>query len=167
MKKLLIILLFLPSISLAQSQRNPCYYNTTGGCTPVSSSAPLPTSDTGQPTGAIAVEGNAVGSTGIIAATLAGVSSKTTYVCGFYYQGSNPTAAANVVIAITGIGALNGGFAYPTNAIGATTPQPPPLVITFSPCIPANAANTAIVFTASGLGAGATIASIASWGYQQ
>jgi hypothetical protein len=117
---------------------------------------------------ATVIASNDVGSTSSLNTILAAAPGRTTYLCGFTYQGTNPTAAANVVIAVAGIGAITGGFVYPTNAIATPPlPQPPPLVITFHPCLPANGVNTSIQVVSSGLGSGATAASLASWGYQQ
>lgn len=43
MKKLLILVLFLlPTLAQAEPQRNPCFINSNGGCTAVSTANPLP-----------------------------------------------------------------------------------------------------------------------------
>lgn len=43
MKKFLIfILLLLPTLAVAEPQRNPCFINANGGCTPVGTSNPMP-----------------------------------------------------------------------------------------------------------------------------
>lgn len=49
MKKILLTLFLIlaPSTAFADSQRNPCYYNVNGGCTPVATTAPLPVTNPG------------------------------------------------------------------------------------------------------------------------
>lgn len=43
MKKLLVLIFaLLPTLAMAQSQRNPCFINSNGGCTPVSTADPMP-----------------------------------------------------------------------------------------------------------------------------
>jgi hypothetical protein len=120
----------------------------------------------GFPNGATPVTASGTGSTGAISATLAAAAGKNTYICGFSYQGSDATAAVAGNIAITGTvtGTMNVG--YVALAAGATVPQPGPIIIPFSPCVPSSAVNTAIVVTPPTLGAGATIATVSAWGYQ-
>lgn len=48
MKRLLVaIFCLLPTLAFAQSQRNPCYINSNGGCTPVSTANPMPVTSGG------------------------------------------------------------------------------------------------------------------------
>jgi hypothetical protein len=48
MKKLLILALFLlPTLAQAEPQRNPCFINSNGGCTAVSTANPLPVTSSG------------------------------------------------------------------------------------------------------------------------
>lgn len=116
--------------------------------------------------GGVSVTNAATGTTGSVAATLPAVAGKTTYICGFTVTFSNPTAATNVTVAVTNTlgGTLN--FQRQVLAAAATVPPPPDLTESFLPCLPANAANTTIVVTQPGLGAGATGTSVAAWGYQ-
>ena len=119
------------------------------------------------PSGSTPVTSSATGTTGAITATLAGVASKTTYICGFYYTGTNATAAntaTNLTITGTISGTLN--FGFPTLAAAATVPNPAPMDEEFYPCIPASAANTAVVVNGPALGAGATLVTVTAWGFQ-
>jgi hypothetical protein len=98
------------------------------------------------------------------AATLAGAAGKTTYVCGFSINGLGATAATTVNVTVgTLIGGNSANFVY-IFALGATV-QNTPLVQNFSPCIPANAVNTAITVTVPGA-AGNTSTNISAWGFQ-
>jgi hypothetical protein len=118
------------------------------------------------PAGATPVTASATGTTAAVVATLPGVAGKTTYICGFSYQGSDATAAQNGILVISGTisGSLN--YGYPTLALGATVPQPSLAGDEYIPCIPASAVNTSIVVTSPALGAGATVATVAAWGFQ-
>jgi hypothetical protein len=127
--------------------------------------APGPPSGTGYPVGSQPVTSSATGTTGAVVATLPAAVAKTTYICGFTYQGSDATAAQNGVIVVSGTisGSLN--YAYPTRA-RRDRPTAEHDWRYYTPCIPASAVNTAIVVTSPALGAGATVASVAAWGYQ-
>lgn len=118
------------------------------------------------PSGATPVTGSATGTTGVVTATLPAVAAKTTYICGFLYQGTNATAATNTSVTITGV--INGTmiFGYPTIALGVTIPNPGPLLMSFRQCVPGSAVNTAVAVNGPALGAGATLATVAAWGYQ-
>ena len=123
-------------------------------------------SGTGIPAGAVIVTASATGTVAAVVATLPAAVGRTTYICGFSYQGSDATAGQAGVLVVSGTisGSLN--YAYPTLALGATVPQPSPTGDEYIPCLPASAINTAIVVTAPALGAGATVASVSVWGYQ-
>lgn len=177
----IIAALLISSVANAQSQRNPCYNTgTPGNCVPVGTNTPLPvaptntvaaplvTSPTSYPTGATPVTSSATGTTGAITATLAGAASKTTYICGFFYTGTNATAA-NTATNLTITGTINGtlNFGFATLAAAATVPNNQPLDEAFTPCVPASAVNTSIVVNGPALGAGATLATVTAWGYQQ
>jgi hypothetical protein len=142
-----LLLLFLGGLSSAQAQRVcPDPFNV-APCTPITASA--------------------TGSTGAITATLPAVVGKTTYICGFYYTGTNATAAnpaTNVTITGTIGGTMN--FAFPTLAAAATVPNTIPIDEEFIPCIAASVVNTAIVMNGPPLGAGATLATVSAWGFQ-
>lgn len=163
MKKILFVLgllLLSPQLVQAQSQRNPCFYNAspspTDGCTPVSNTKPLPIVNNA-PGGVIT--GNATGTTGSVVGTLAAVSGKTTYICGFDVSAIGGTAAVGpITIANTVTASLV--YQLSSTASGVTLSR------TFTPCIPASAANTAITVTTTADGT-ATAVSVNSWGYQQ
>src|SRR5215469_1006693 len=95
----------------------------------------------GVPTGAI-ITGNATGSTGAVVGTLAARAGVTTYICGFNVSAIGGTATVGP-ITVAGLIGSSQVYQLPVNAatgqILATQ--------TFSPCIPASAANTAITVT--------------------
>jgi hypothetical protein len=112
------------------------------------------------------VTASATGTTGATTATLPALAGKTTYICGFYFSGTNGTAAngaTNVTITGTISGTMN--FGYPTLAAGATVPYSPPVDEAFMPCVAASAINAAIVVNGPALGAGATQTTVTAWGY--
>lgn len=114
----------------------------------------------------VPVTASATGTTAAVAATLPAVAGKTTYLCGFYYTGTNATAA-NTATAVTVTGTIGGTmtFGFPTLAAAATTPNTIPIDEGFIPCVAASAINTAIAVNGPALGAGATQATITAWGY--
>lgn len=118
------------------------------------------------PCGAVAITASATGTTAAVVATLVNASNKTTFICGFTYQGSNATATQNGILVVSGTisGSLN--YGYQTLALGATVPQPTATGDVFTPCIPASGINTAIVVTSPALGAGAPVATVSAWGFQ-
>jgi hypothetical protein len=112
---------------------------------------------------------SATGTTAATVATLAASSTgKTTYICGFYFTGTNATAA-NPATTLTITGTIGGtlNFGFPTLAAAATVPNSLPLDEEFIPCVAASAPNTAIVVNGPALGAGATLATVTAWGYQR
>lgn len=113
------------------------------------------------------VTATATGTTAAVVATLPAVAGKTTYICGFYYTGTNATAA-NTATSLTITGTISGvmTFGFPTLAAAATTPNTIPIDEEFLPCIAASAVNTAIVVNGPALGTGATQATVTAWGYQ-
>lgn len=164
MKKLLLLILLLcPQLAEAQSQRNPCYNtdlaNGNQNCIPVGTSDPLPVSVLGYPSGVDAVTGLGSGTTGAVVGTLAAVSGKTTYICGADISAIGGTAAVGPIVIA---GTLGGSLTYQmsSTAAGVTMSR------TFSPCIPASAANTAITVTTTANGT-ATAVNVNSWGYQK
>jgi hypothetical protein len=133
-------------------------------CQPAHAQAPLiPGDNVG---GRITVSNSASGTTAAVVATLPALAGRSTYLCGFSYQGSDATAGQVGVVAVTNVTGGTMNFAYPTLALGATVPQPGPLTVTFTPCLAATAQNTTIVVTGPALGAGATVATVNAWGYQ-
>lgn len=112
------------------------------------------------------VTATATGTTAAVVATLPAVAGKTTYLCGFYYTGTNATAA-NAATSVTVTGVIGGTmtFGFPTLAAAATTPNTIPVDEEFQPCVSASAINTAIVVNGPALGTGATQATVTAWGY--
>jgi hypothetical protein len=99
-------------------------------------------------------------------ATLAaGGANRLTYICGFAATGGGATAAAVVNLTVTNV--VTGTMTFTYGAVlGAGVPNPP-LVVLFSPCLQANAANTTIVVSFPSLGTGNTNAAISAWGFQR
>ena len=126
---------------------------------PVTPSKPLPVAASAFPAAATAITGNAAGTTGAVVGTLAGAASKTTYICGFDVSAIGGTAA---VSPITIAGLVGGSMVYQlsSSAAGETLSR------TFTPCIPASAANTPITITTTANGT-ATAVNVNSWGYRQ
>lgn len=112
------------------------------------------------------VTATATGTTAAVIATLPAVSGKTAYICGFYYTGTNATAA-NGATAITITGVISGTMTYgfPTLAAGAAVPNTIPVDEMFVPCVAASAINTGIAVNGPALGAGSTQATVTAWGY--
>lgn len=108
---------------------------------------------------AIPIQGNATGTTGAVVGTLAGIASRTTYICGFNVQAAGGTAAVGP-ITIAGLTGTSQVYqATSTTAGGAVAGQ------VFTPCIPASAVNTAITITTTADGT-ATAVDVNSWGFQ-
>jgi hypothetical protein len=123
---------------------------------------PGPSSGTGYPVGAFPVTSSATGSTGAVVATLPAAVGKTTYLCGAYVTGNTTTTAnvTTVTVANTISGSLVFGVAHPvTPALGNS------FLPDLTPCIPANALNTAITVTSAADAAGVSV-SVTAWGYQ-
>lgn len=104
---------------------------------------------------------SSTGTTGATTATLAGASSKTTYICGFTIT-SDATAALAGTATVTGT--ISGTLSFIQNVGGATAAGI--LTQTFSPCIPASATNTAIAVNSVAAGTGGNTA-VTTWGLQQ
>ena len=114
------------------------------------------------PNGATPVTATNTGTTASIAATLAAVAGKTTYICGFSIRATATAGASgNATVAGLAGGTLNfTQWAGPVaSAQGVLEPN---LGLV---CLPASAANTTIVITSAAPGTGGVI-SIAAWGYQ-
>ena len=74
-------------------------------------------------------------------------------------------AAAVVTLTVTNLAGGTMSFTYGANT-GAGVPTAP-LVVPFSPCLPANAVNTTIVVSMPSLGTGNTNATVSAWGFQR
>jgi hypothetical protein len=141
-----LFLLCMLALPAHAQQACPDPFSARGACTPITNTA--------------------IGTTGAITATLPAVAGKTTYLCGFYYTGTNATAA-NTATSVTVTGTIGGTmtFGFPTLAAAATTPNTIPIDEEFLPCIAASAINAPIVVNGPALGAGATQATVTAWGY--
>lgn len=120
------------------------------------------------PPNASPITASATGTTAAIAATIPAVANRTAYLCGFYYTGTNATAA-NTATAVTVTGLVGGTmtFGFPTLALGAAVPNTIPVDEAFLPCIPTTSVGVAIVVNGPALGAGATQSSATAWGFYQ
>lgn len=98
-------------------------------------------------------------------ATLAGAASLTTYITGFEFTSAGSTAAAVVTITVTGT--ISGTLSYTYVTVAGATLANQPLVVQFSPPIPASAVNTSIVVSCPSLGAGNTNATMVAHGYRR
>jgi hypothetical protein len=130
----------------------------------------LSTSALGQsvyPPGAIPITASASGTTAAVVATIPALASKTAVICGFYYAGSNATAAQAGSVTVAGTVGGTMSFGYPTLAAGAAVPNAGPVDEAFTPCVPATSVNVAIVVSGPALGAGATVATTTAWGFYQ
>jgi hypothetical protein len=105
------------------------------------------------------ITGNATGSTGAVVGTLAAVSTKTTYICGFDVSAIGGTAAVGP-ITVAGLVGSSAKYQLASTATGVTLSRQ------FTPCIPASAINTAITITTTADGT-ATAVAVNSWGFQQ
>ena len=153
----------------AQAQTVACTGPTAGNCVPtvpftaggaINSANPLPVSS-GAPSGT-PITGNSTGSTAAVTGTLAGTAGKTTYICGFNVSAIGGTATVGP-ITVAGLVGSSQVYQAPVNG---TAPAPTIAAFTFTPCIPASAANTAITVTTTANGT-ATAVDVNSWGFQQ
>jgi hypothetical protein len=112
------------------------------------------------PAGATPITGNANGTTGAVVGTLAGTAGKTTYICGFTVTAFGGTADPGPV---TVAGTTGSSMTFQMSLDSANTVSS--LQQTFTPCVPASAANTAITITTTAA-AGATGVNVVSFGYQ-
>ena len=97
-------------------------------------------------------------------ATLAATPGYLNRICGFEITSSGSTGAAVVSGTVTGVAGGTMTFTYTTVA-GATLANAP-LVVPFTPCVPASAPNTAIAVSLPSLGAGNTNATVSAQGYR-
>jgi hypothetical protein len=111
--------------------------NGSNNCVGVGPTYPLPVAPAPLPAFATAETASASGTTGAVTATLAAVAGKTTWLCSLDVSAIGGTAAVGPV---TVSGLIGGSFTYQlaSSAAGVTLSR------TFSPCIAASAADTAI-----------------------
>jgi hypothetical protein len=101
---------------------------------------------------------------GTVACTLATASAKTTYISGFAMTADGATVGLAVSCTLTGTitGTMTFTFAYPAGVAVAGTP----LIVQFSPAVPASTTNTTIVASCPASGTGGTNAAMNAWGFQ-
>lgn len=160
--RFLIVLFSLFLVTPALAQQNVLLNYQGSNNVPVQASAanPLPVVVSGQfPSGATPITGNATGTTGAVVGTLAAVSGKTTYICGMNVSATGGTAAIGP---ITVANTITGSLVFELNSSVAGTN----ISENFSPCIPANASDTAITTTTTADGTASAVA-VNSWGFQQ
>jgi len=138
-----------------------------GGLYNANAVTPLPVTmpASGIPAGAtplVSASGNVANASAV--ATLAGAAGKTTYISGFEITGGGATAAALVSATVAGL--LGGTATYTYGAVTGAAAVNAPLVVVFTPPLPASAVNTAIVVTLPALGAGNTNAAVVAHGYR-
>lgn len=119
-----------------------------------------PATNGAYPTAATPITASATGTTAAVVATLVGTSGKTTYVCGITLTATGTAAAGNATVAGLVSGTMNFTQGIPATPAVGTLSQ------SFTPCIPASAANTSIVVTSFAAGTGG-VAAASAWGYQQ
>jgi hypothetical protein len=98
-------------------------------------------------------------------ATLAAATGKVTYICGFSITSAGSTTAA--VVSPTVTTAITGTMTFTYTSVAGVALANAPLVVPFSPCIPANAPNTTIPVSMPSLGAGNTNTTVSAWGFQR
>jgi hypothetical protein len=120
------------------------------------------------PPNSIPITGSASGTTAAIAATIPALANKTAYLCGFYYTGTNATAAnTTTAVTVTGVAGGTMTFGFPTLALGAAVPNTIPVDEAFLPCVASTSVNTAIVVNGPALGSGSTLSTATVWGFYQ
>lgn len=113
------------------------------------------------PQNATPITGNATGSTSAVVGTLAAVSTKTTYICGFNVQAIGGTATCGP---ITIAGLVGSSQVYQTDVNSATVGKTIASAV-FNPPIPASAVNTPITITTTANGTASAV-DVNAWGFQ-
>jgi hypothetical protein len=101
----------------------------------------------------------------VATATLPAVAGKTNYLSGFDVSAAGATAAAVVLLTVTGV--VDGPLTYVYTAPAGATVAAAPLRGTFNPPLPASAPNTAIAVSLPSLGTGNTNAAVNAYGFVQ
>lgn len=96
------------------------------------------------------VTATATGTTAATVATIPAVASKTAYICGFTITADATALAVGTAVVS---GTISGSLSY-LQGVQAVTSGAGNLTQAFNPCIPASAANTAIVVTSAAAGTG-------------
>jgi hypothetical protein len=97
-------------------------------------------------------------------ATLPATPGRYTYICGFSITSAGSTAAAVVSPTVTSV--VGGTMTYTYTSVAGVTLANVPLIITFTPCLPAATANTTIPVSMPSLGSGNTNTTVTAWGFQ-
>jgi hypothetical protein len=97
-------------------------------------------------------------------ATLPATPGRYTYICGFSITSSGSTAAAVVAATVTSV--VGGTMTYTYTSVAGATLANTPLIVAFTPCLPATAANTTIPVSIPSLGSGNTNTTVTAWGFQ-
>lgn len=118
------------------------------------------------PPRATAIVGVATGAdTASATATIPAAQGQTSYVCGFTVSGLGATGLTNVTVTVGPLATAGSNFSYPYQFVAGATLINTMLQVSYQPCIPANAINTAITVTVPG-SAGNTSTNINVQGYQ-
>lgn len=97
------------------------------------------------------------------AATLTPTATTTAYISGFEITGTGATAASIATVTVAGL--LGGTRHYTYTFPAGVTTACQPLIVSFSPALPASAVNTAIVVTCAASGAGGTNNTVVAHGF--
>lgn len=116
------------------------------------------------PSGATAVQATS----GVVAnasavASMPAVSGRTNFITGLSVTGSGATTATIVGAALTGPAT---GMTWMYGVVAGASVKNPDLILSFTPPIPAGAANSALTLTVPALGSGNLYATANIWGYQ-
>jgi hypothetical protein len=119
----------------------------------------------GFPVGATPIMVSATGTTLATSVTLPAVAGQTTYLCGFSIRANTTGTASTGNATVTGMlgGTLNFTQFTPLSTSTKGIELLEPSLGTY--CLPASAANIAIVVTSAAAGAGGTV-SVTAWGFQ-
>lgn len=133
---------------------------------PITAANPLPIviSGGGVPQGAVSLFNGSINLTnqsGV--ATLTGTATTTVYLAGFEVNGAGATAGLGVGVTVAGVIGGTRTYAYNFETGAAVGNQP--LVVQFTPPIPAAAVNTPIVITCPASGAGGLTNSVNAHGF--
>lgn len=112
------------------------------------------------PQGASPIANAGAGTTGAVVATLPAFANRTTFICGFDVSALGGTATVGPITVTGLVTAQTFTYQFSSTAAGATLNR------LFSPCIPGNAVNTAIVVTTTADGTASAV-DVNAWGYVQ
>lgn len=116
------------------------------------------------PTATMVIQ-SAVGANSTATATIPAVAAKTNYLTGFEITSSGATAATYDLVTITGLlgGSVYYDYMIPSGVLTAATP----LVVQFSPPLPASGTNVAIAVSLGAGGSGNTQTAVSAHGCVQ